>query len=286
MKNTKLIAILLCVSMLLMVFVGCNANNNTEETTNNTTEATTEATVETTEAVTEAPTTEAKSETESESEVISATETTVADTETTDAETEVTTVETETTTVAETETTATETETTTVAETETTVTETETTTVAETETTVTETETTTEEETEATTEEETTVIEYDYESKFVSFVSYKNEAASAKTLSANTVLAGKFNVTSGYLEQVNVFMGTIGDVTFSLYKWNKDYETTLAGEPLKQKTYLKSEYAKFETVAMLNLELNFEEGEVGPGSYIYVLNTPEGSTNYATIYMG
>ena len=372
MKNTKLIAILLCVSMLLMAFVGCNAGNDAEETTNNTTSATTEAIVETTEAVTEAPTTEVESETEetttvattettapetevttteetettasetettapvTTAEVTTVTETTAEETETTTAletettvaeetettvaeETETTTIEeTETTTAEETETivaeetettTAPETETTVAEETETTAPETEVTTVEETETTVeettlpeeatdteteTETETTTapetevttEVETEATTEEETTVIEYDYESKFVSFVTYKNDTAGSKTLTSSTVLAGKFNVTSGYLEQINVFMGTIGDVTFSLYKWNKDYATTIAGEPLKQKTYLKSEYAKFETVAMLNLELNFAENEVGKGAYLYVLSTPEGSTNYATIYMG
>lgn len=236
MKNTKLIAILLCVSMLLAVLVGCNTNDgsNVEETTVGTTETTTEAIVETTEATSEVLTTEAETETETESEAMS-----------------------------DTDTTATETETTTVAETETTAPETET-----------------------TTEEETTVIEYDYESKFVSFVSYKNETSGAKQLTSKTTLAGKFNVTSGYLEQINVFMGTIGDVTFSLYRWNKDYDTTIAGEPLKQKTYLKSEYAKFETVDMLNLELEFEEGEVGKGSYLYVLSTPEGSTSYATIYMG
>ena len=372
MKNTKLIAILLCVSMLLMAFVGCNAGNDAEETTNNTTSATTEAIVETTEAVTEAPTTEVESETE-ETTTVATTETTapeteVTTTETTAPETEVTTteetettasetettapvttvetttvtettaeetetttaLETETTVAEETETTVEETETTTAEETETIVEETETTTAPETETTVAEetettapetevttveetettveettlpeeatdtetetetttapeTEVTTEVETEATTEEETTVIEYDYESKFVSFVTYKNDTAGSKTLTSSTVLAGKFNVTSGYLEQINVFMGTIGDVTFSLYKWNKDYATTIAGEPLKQKTYLKSEYAKFETVAMLNLELNFAENEVGKGAYLYVLSTPEGSTNYATIYMG
>ena len=243
MKNTKLIAILLCVSMLLMAFVGCNAGDGAEATSN-TTEATTEAIVETTDATTDVLTTEA----ESESEVASATATTAEAT----TEADETTLE-DTSEASETTEEATE-----------------------------ETDATTEE----TTEEVTTVIEYDYESKFVSFVSYKNETMSAKQLTAKTTLAGKFNVTSGYLEQVNVFMGTIGDVTFTLYKWNKDYDTTIAGEPLKQKTYLKSEYAKFESVAMLNLELNFEEGEVGKGSYLYVLSTPEGSTSYATIYLG
>ena len=242
MKNTKLIAILLCVSMLLAVLVGCNAGDNAEVTTNATTEATTEA-------ATEVVTTVAESESEAESKSEAASSTVVETTAEATTEADETTLE-DTSDVSETTTEEAE------------------------------------ETTEETTEEVTTVIEYDYESKFVSFVSYKNETMSAKQLTAKTTLAGKFNVTSGYLEQVNVFMGTIGDVTFTLYKWNKDYDTTIAGEPLKQKTYLKSEYAKFESVAMLNLELNFEEGEVGKGSYLYVLSTPEGSTSYATIYMG
>ena len=243
MKNTKLIAILLCVSMLLMAFVGCNAGDGAEATTDATTEATTEAIVETTEATTEVLTTE----TEATSSTVVET-TAEATTEADEATLEDTSDASETTTEEATE--------------------------------------ETEETSEETSEEVTTVIEYDYESKFVSFVSYKNETSSSKQLTSKTTIAGKFNVTSGYLEQINVFMGTIGDVTFTLYKWNKDYDTTIAGEPLQQKTYLKSEYAKFEVVNMLNLELNFEEGEVGKGSYLYVLSTPEGSTNYATIYMG
>ena len=194
MKNTKLIAILLCVSMLLMVLVGCNT-------------ATDEQPAETTVATTEEKTEPVSEEDSSE-------------------------------------------------------------------------ETTTEE---ATTEE---VIEYDYESKFVSFVSYLNENASSKQVAANTTLAGKFNVPSGYLEQINAFMGVMGDVNFALYKWNKDYETTIAGEPIKVKTYLKSENSKFEAVGMLNLELNFEENEVGTGSYLYVISAVEGTSTFASMYMG
>ena len=217
MKNTKLIAIILCVSMLLMALVGCNVADSEEETTiGATTDATTQAEAEETDADETEP---AVSEESSDAQTTDAEETSASDTETT-------------------------------------------------------------------TEEATTAIEYDNVSKFVSFVTYKNEAVAAKQLTAKTTLAGKFNVTSGYLEQVNVFMGTIGDVNFALYKWTKDYETTIASEPIVVKTYLKSECAKFESVAMLNLELNFEEDEVGPGSYLYVLSTPEGSNNFATIYMG
>lgn len=199
MKNTKIISIILCVSMLLMMLVGCNAaDTSTEETT-------------------------------------AAPETTAEPNDTQEETSEQT----------------------------------------------------SEEASEETTEEATTeAIEYAYESKFVSFVSYLNETAAAKQVTANTTLAGKFNVTSGYLEQINAFMGTMGDVNFTLYRWNKDYETTVAGEPIKQKTYLKSECAKFEVVNMLNLELNFEENEVGTGSYLYVISAVEGTSNFASMYMG
>ena len=197
MKNVKLIAVILCISMLMMAFVGCNISNE---------EATTD---------TEAPETEVTTATQESGDE------------------------------------------------------------------------TTSEETEETTEEVTTEpIEYEQKSKFVSFVCYDNEATSIKQINSGYTMAGRFNVTSGYLEQVNAFMGVIGDVEFALYKWDTDYDTSVAAEPIKKITYLKSELSKFETVAMYNMELKFEENEVGEGSYLYVISAVEGSSNYASIYSG
>ena len=197
MKNVKLIAIILCISMLMMAFVGCNKSSE-EPTTD-----------------TQAPETEETTATNESSEE------------------------------------------------------------------------TTSEETEETTEEETTKpIEYEQKSKFVSFVSYKNEATSIKQITPSYTLGGRLNITSGYLEQVNAFMGIMGDVNFALYRWDTDYATSVAAEPIKEITYLKQDMAKFEVVGMYNMELKFEEEEVGEGSYLYVISAVEGSTTYASIYMG
>ena len=220
MKNVKLIAIILCISMLMMAFVGCNLLEETDETTAATTVTQTEAT------------TEEGTETSEETDVI----TTEATSEVvTNAETDATTVATS----------------------------------------------------EETTEEVTTeAIEYEYKSKFVSFVSYKNETIGIKEINANYTIGGRLNITSGYLEQINAFMGKIGDVKFSLYKWNENYETSVAAEPIKEIVYYKKDLAKFETVAMYNMELKFEENEVPAGNYLYVISAVEGSTTNASIYMG
>ena len=200
MKNLKLIAVILCISMLMMAFVGCNQSN--EEVTTDT----------------EAPETEA----------------TTAATDSGEETTQ-----------------------------------------------------TSEESSEETTEEVTTEpIEYEQKSKFVSFVCYDNETMGIKQVTASNTIAGRFNVTSGYLEQVNAFMGVIGDVNFALYKWEGDYDKTVAAQPIKKITYLKEDLAKFEAVSMYNMELKFEENEVGEGSYLYVISAVEGSTNYASIYTG
>ncbi len=125
-----------------------------------------------------------------------------------------------------------------------------------------------------------------YESKFVSFVSYENEAKSAVQITPYYSLSAKFTVTNGYLEQVNAFMGTIGDVKFSLYRWDESHAKTLEGTPIKEKTFLMTDLAKYISTAMYNLELNFEPDEVGEGTYLYVLSAVEDSANYATIYTG
>ena len=144
---------------------------------------------------------------------------------------------------------------------------------------------TTEQPTEAPTEEQTTVEMVD-ESQFVSFVAYNKETPNTKTLSKTLTLSGKFTVPEGYLEQINVLMGNIGDIIFSLYKWDTDYETTIAGEPIKTTTFLREENRGYEGMGMHNLELTFEKNEVEAGTYLYTLRTVEGSKNYATIYTG
>lgn len=140
--------------------------------------------------------------------------------------------------------------------------------------------------TEDPTEDVTTEEPYDIESKFVSFIAFGKEGMSWRKMSATTVLSGKFTVPEGYLEQINALMGEFGDVDFRLYKWNKDYQTTLKGEPIKEKTYLRDENPMYIAAGMCSIELNFEPDEVGSGTYLYTISSVEGTENFATIFTG
>ena len=140
---------------------------------------------------------------------------------------------------------------------------------------------TTEEPTEAPTEEL-----YDIESSFVSFIAYNQLAPGSKKLNSTMVLSGKLTVPEGWLDQVNALMLAIGDVEFSLYRWNGTYSKTVSAEPIKTKQYLKDEMPMYVAAGMCNMELNFEEGEAPAGTYLFTIKTVEGSSNYATIYTG
>ena len=66
---------------------------------------------------------------------------------------------------------------------------------------------------------------------------------------------------------------------------DKDYETTVAGTPIKQKVFLKSDLSSFEANNCYNMELQFEDNEVGKGNYLYVLSHVEGSKNNASVFV-
>lgn len=123
-----------------------------------------------------------------------------------------------------------------------------------------------------------------YAETFISYASTVNDGRQVKEINADYHSAGRITVTEGFLSQINVFMGKIGDVTLSLYKWNTDYDTTVAGTPIKQKVFLKTELTKFEVVGSYNMEMSFEENEIGAGTYLFLLSEVEGSTNKAAIY--
>ena len=145
---------------------------------------------------------------------------------------------------------------------------------------------TTELPTEEPTEEVTTEEPYDIESQFVSFITFTKESLASRDLTATTTLSGKFTIPEGFLEQINVLMGQFGDVNFALYKWDTNYDKTVAGEPIKVKQYLKSENAIYASMNQCSVELNFEVDEVGPGTYLYVISSVEGTENHASIFTG
>ncbi len=129
------------------------------------------------------------------------------------------------------------------------------------------------------------VGEFDYERRVASFVYNKSDAKGEQQINAYETLAAKFTVTSGYLEQISAFLFRIGDVKFSLYKWNGSYDNTIASEPIKQKVFLKSDLMVYQSNCY-NMELTFEKDEVGAGTYLYLISAVEGSTNYASVWTG
>jgi hypothetical protein len=126
---------------------------------------------------------------------------------------------------------------------------------------------------------------FDTEDHFVSFVAYNKETAMAKKLSQNGSLACRFTVPEGYLSQINASMAQAGDVQFTLYKWNKNYATTIAGEPIKQVTYLKENLSMYGTNS-INLEIKLEENEAPAGHYLYVISMVKDSENHPLILTG
>lgn len=123
-----------------------------------------------------------------------------------------------------------------------------------------------------------------FERKFVSFSSYMNDRLQVKEITEHYHMAARFTIKEGFAERISVF-GTIGDLTLSIYKWTKDYDTTVAGTPLKQKVYKYEDLTHFEPGGgACNFELEFDGEEIGPGNYLYVLSHVEGSTKRASVY--
>ena len=56
----------------------------------------------------------------------------------------------------------------------------------------------------------------------------------------------------------------IGQMTLDIYKWDTDYETTVAGTPLLTETELFTDYADNDTI-----EVELPENVFGPGEYLY-----------------
>ena len=128
---------------------------------------------------------------------------------------------------------------------------------------------------------------YDTEDHFVSFISYNRETKGHKTLKNNSSFACKFTVTEGYLSQFNAMMDRqIGDAMITLYKWNDNYEKTIASNPIKQVTFLKEDLFMYESMLSCNMEIKFEENEVSKGTYLYVISMVPNSSNPPTILTG
>jgi len=56
----------------------------------------------------------------------------------------------------------------------------------------------------------------------------------------------------------------IGQMTLDIYKWNTDYETTVAGSPIFTETELFTDYPDNATI-----EVELPENLCGPGEYLY-----------------
>ena len=66
---------------------------------------------------------------------------------------------------------------------------------------------------------------------FVSFTSQTSAAIWGREISEYSVMAGRFTIKEGYLDQLNVFMSTLGDITLSLYKWTRTTKQPLQAHP-------------------------------------------------------
>ena len=128
---------------------------------------------------------------------------------------------------------------------------------------------------------------FDTKDNFVSFISYNRETKGHKTLKNNSSFACKFTVTEGYLSQFNAMMDRqIGDAMITLYKWNDNYEKTIASNPIKQVAFLKEDLFMYESMLSCNMEIKFEENEVPEGTYLYVISMVPNSSNPPTILTG
>ena len=129
--------------------------------------------------------------------------------------------------------------------------------------------------------------QYKIENEFVSFIAYNKETAGVKKMTEGSSFGGRFTVTEGYLEQMNILMGPIGDIEFKLYKWNKDYNTSIAGEPIFEKNFKASEMDVWYVAAnSCNIEIKFDEDEIGTGHYLYVVSVPEDAETIPSLYTG
>ena len=129
-------------------------------------------------------------------------------------------------------------------------------------------------------------VEYEYDRKFVSFNSHLQYESSTHEINGESVLAGRFTFKEGFLEQVNATIYNMGSITFSLYKWNKSYENTVSGEPIKSITYTKEALEMYVDAHLFNMELTFEEDEIKPGTYLYVISVPDGTNDNPAVYTG
>ncbi|MBQ8577074.1 MAG: hypothetical protein IJ449_03780 [Clostridia bacterium] len=90
-------------------------------------------------------------------------------------------------------------------------------------------------------------------------------------------VATHFVVENGYLESISAncpsWSDSIGNLTMKLYKWDTDYDTTVAAEPIGSYTF--EDYTDNDT---LTWDLSTEDSRgAEPGEYLWVLGDGEDS---------
>lgn len=119
------------------------------------------------------------------------------------------------------------------------------------------------------------VIETEPKSVFVSLCDYNSSATGVSTLRTGIKLGAAFTVPSGYLTDINILChnsgSELGGIKFSLYAWDTDYNTTVGKEPVYENIFDKF-------INGSAIMVNFEEGKVPAGRYVYLLDIPETNT--------
>lgn len=124
--------------------------------------------------------------------------------------------------------------------------------------------------TEAATEPETEAPKRD---KFV-YIDFYTEADSGHSpqslLSGNSNFAVRFNFDEGHIDCIDLacpsWSDDIGSLTFRVYKWDTDYETTIAGTAVAEEIF--EDYADNSTLSMTPAD------EIGAGEYLFWVGDP------------
>ena len=118
------------------------------------------------------------------------------------------------------------------------------------ETTPVETEAETVAETEPETEAETQAPKKRDKHKYIDMYVEEGDRTPISLLASGSSVAARFVVAEGFLEEATVdcpsWNDNVGSLTLKIFKWNTDYATTVAGEPVFAQTYV--DYSDNETL--------------------------------------
>ena len=121
----------------------------------------------------------------------------------------------------------------------------------------------TETETETETEKETEAPKKRDKHQYIDMYVEEGDRTPISLLAAGSSVAARIVVAEGFLEEASIncpsWSDNVGSLTVKVFKWNTDYDTTVAGEPVFSQTYIDYQdneelYAEFATDDSRGLE--------------------------------